>query len=231
MNNSTISVHESLVPTSIKALKDTIPASIGFIILGLLVTISNVLQFTTIVNESKFRTRCYFLIANLSVASIINSVSYVALGLKRLIRLYLAIAEVNSKRMCVAETFTCSFGQTSIIFLPLATAVDRICAASMPIKYKNMNRNYAVLLAGLSWLLALTDSRFTFFGSDQNSLVANCNLVSATELLYQVQSGVEITISALITVCYITVIVVLRMRMKSTQSKSESLSVSKMNFK
>lgn len=230
MNNSTISQYDSLIPISIKALKDTILANIGFIILGLFVTVSNVLEFVTIVKDKKLRTRCYFLIANLSIASILNAVSFIILGLKRLIRLYYLIPEVNTKRNCAGEMFTCSLGQTSIIVLPLATAMDRICAAAMPIKYKNMNYNYAIALATLGWLMALTDTCFSFYGNDQSSLVANCNLASATEMLYQIQTTVELIVTAFITLCYVGIMILLRKRMKSAGNSSEGLAALRMKF-
>lgn len=227
MNNSTISIYNGLVPSSIKALQDTMVANIGYIILGSLATLSNVLEFTTIAKDKKLKTRCYFLIANISIASIIYGVSYVAVGIKRLIRLYFMIPEVNTKRMCAAEMFTCSFGQTATVFLPLATAVDRICAAIMPIKYKNMSSQFAIFSASMTWIMALVDSSFSFFGSDQNNLIANCNLVSATELLYQVQSTVEMIVSVLVTICYFSVILLLQKQLSDAKIKSENLAAAK----
>lgn len=233
MNNSTIvplSPYDALVPSSIKALKDSFAANVGFIVLGLLVATSNILELLTIVKDKKLRTRCYFLIANFSVAAIFNSVSFMATAIKRFVRLYFLIPEVNTKRNCAAEMFGNSFGQTGIIYLPLATALDRICAAWMPIRYKNMSSKYAVMLACIAWLMALTDTCFSFYGNDQNNLVANCNLVSATEVLYQVQTTIELVITVWITVCYVAVLTLLRKQMKSTAATSERFAAVKMKL-
>lgn len=228
MTNNSTSLYESLVRTSLDALNNTYSANFGFILVGLLATVTNFLELLTITRNKKLQTRCYFLIGNLAFASIINGISYIALGIKRLIRFHLDISEVSTKLSCVGEMFTCSFGQTAIVFLPLATAIDRMYATTNPAAYKTMNRTFTVIITVVAWSVALLDSSFSFFGSDQKKLVANCNLVSATDLLYIIQSSVEITVTCLITACYIILTFILQHQCTKAKSRSETIAAAKM---
>lgn len=228
MSNTSTLLYDTLISTSLDALKNTFSANFGFILVGILATVTNILELVTIIKNKKLHSRCYFLIGNLSVASIINGLSYIALGIKRLVRLQLSIPEITTKTACAGEMFTCSYGQTAIVFLPFATAVDRMYATTKPTIYKTMNRSFTLIITVVAWSVALLDSSFSFFGTDQNNLVANCNLVSATDLLYIVQSTVEISVTCLITFCYITLAVVLQTQYKKTKSRSETIAAAKM---
>lgn len=227
MNNST-SVSDGLIKTSLDALKNTVVANIGYILIGLFSVVSNGLEIATVITNKKLRTRCYFLITNESVACVIYGFSYVVVGIKRLIRLYLQMPEVNTKLHCAGEMFTCVFGQAANVFLPLSTAVDRIYATANPIKYKNMGSRFTIVSAAAAWMMATLHSSFTFSGEDQQKLVSNCNLVSATDLLYIVQSSVELTVTSLITICYFIVTLVLRNQLGKAKTRSENLAALKM---
>lgn len=179
MNNTT-----NLDLISLTNLLNRMPADVSFIIVGFVTIFLNFLISVTIVKSKRLHTKCYFLIANSSVAAIIYSGSFVITAVKRILRFYLGISEVKTKLMCNLEMFTCYFGQSACAALPLATAVDRFVATVFPVKYRNCGHRGTIFLASLGWIYATVDSSFTFYSSSLYTIVLNCNLVSTTDILY-----------------------------------------------
>lgn len=222
MNNSTADpdLAVDLDSISLKNLANRWPADVTFIFVGILTTFLNSLIIVTIASSHRLRTRCYFLIANVSIAAIVYSASFAITGLKRIIRLQFGISEVKTVLSCNGEMFMSYFGQSACASLPLVTALDRLVATIAPIKYKNIGIKFVVTMTVMGWSYALIDTSFTFYGSNIHSIVLNCNLISTTEVLYTIQSSCAIAIAVLVVVVYMCVLTVLQYRVKACDAKS-----------
>ncbi len=97
--------YDSLVTSSFNMLISTTPSSIGFIATGLLAVITNIVVIVLIRRTESLRTPSHFLISQLAIADWLVGVSYVATGIKRLIRLSLWIPEVTTQLSCCLEMF------------------------------------------------------------------------------------------------------------------------------
>lgn len=221
MNNTTQSLDSDT--TSLINLLNRMPADITFIIVGSFTVFVNFLIILTIAKSKRLRTRCYFLIANVSVAAIIFCGSFALTGLKRIIRYKLWISEVQTKLACNGEMFICYFGQSACASLPVTTAIDRLFATLAPVKYKNIGTKFVVILTSLGWLYAVLDSSTTFLGANMKSTVLNCNLVSTTDILYAIQSSCAIALAMLLVIIYICVLTVLQYQIKNAKIKSENM--------
>lgn len=230
MNNTTNSSKaEDLDMTSLTNLLHRMPADVTFIFVGLITSILNLMTIVTIASSKRLQTKCYFLIANESVAAIIYSFSFVITAIKRIVRVHLRISEVKSKLGCNGEMFISYFGQSACAALPLVTAIDRLMATLVPVKYKNFGKRVTVMLTLFGWGYALVDSGFTFYGSNMDTVVLNCNMVSTTDLLYIVQSSCAIAIALLVVVLYVCVMVVMKYRNKT--AKTDNLGVAEIKAK
>lgn len=227
MNNSTIQTTTNADLSSLQNLLNRRPADVSFIVVGSITVFLNFLIILNIIKSKTLRTKCYFLIANSSAAAIIYSGSFAITAVKRILRFYFGVSEVKTKLMCNLEMFTCYFGQSACASLPLATAIDRLLATVVPVKYRNMGSRGAGLLSALGWVYAAVDSGFTFYGSKMNSIVLNCNLVSTTDMLYEIQSSCAIALAATVVIIYVSVMILLQNQIKQAKSKSQNTAVKK----
>jgi hypothetical protein len=99
-----------LINISLAQLNNTKYASVGLIIVGLFGFVTNISIIWTIWKQKALHNSCFVLIAQLAIADLIVGTSYVATGIKRLVRLYFGIAAVQNQVQCRAEMFLPYFG-------------------------------------------------------------------------------------------------------------------------